>query len=265
MGLTGESGLLQQLTKVVLESALEGEMDGHLWYGKHDPAGRNGENSRNGKRTKTMLTEAGPVELEVPRDRNGSFEPVIVKKRQRRLDGIDGIVLSLSAKGSPTARPLHIWPRSAPAASAAGPGDGRCRLGTRHFACLWSEPGYQGRLLALSYRKPRVVLAQACRTQSFQLAPHGTILGVGDQLSNAYARAGAEPYHEPNWDPFETTRSASKPISRCSSGTPHKLPSRQHPAGYRESRRSAGLTGDAGSAPSTRSVCGQNPTTPVIS
>jgi putative transposase len=99
VGLTGEGGLLQQLTKVVLESALEGEMDAHLGYGKHDPAGRNGENSRNGKRAKTVLTEAGPVELEVPRDRNGSFEPTIVQKRQRRLGGIDGIVLSLSAKG----------------------------------------------------------------------------------------------------------------------------------------------------------------------
>jgi putative transposase len=62
-------------------------MDDHLGYGKHDPAGRNGENSRNGKRAKTVLTEAGPVAIEVPWDRDGSFEPKIVAKRQRRLSG----------------------------------------------------------------------------------------------------------------------------------------------------------------------------------
>ena len=99
---SGEGGLLQQLTKIVLESSLEGEMDAHLGYSKHDPQGRNGENSRNGKRSKTVLTQAGPVGIEVPRDRDSSFEPQIVRKRQRRLDGIDGMVLSLSAKGLTT-------------------------------------------------------------------------------------------------------------------------------------------------------------------
>lgn len=73
--LTGEGGLLQQLTKVVLESSLEGELDDHLGYGKHDPVGRNSGNSRNGKRAKTLMTEAGPVQIEVPRDRDSSFEP----------------------------------------------------------------------------------------------------------------------------------------------------------------------------------------------
>jgi putative transposase len=63
--LTGKGGLLDQLTKVVVESAMEGEMDGHLGYSKHDPAGRNGGNSRNGTRSKTLVTEAGPVEIEV--------------------------------------------------------------------------------------------------------------------------------------------------------------------------------------------------------
>jgi transposase-like protein len=100
--LTGEGGLLGKLTKMVVESALEGEMDDHLGYGKHDPVGRNGENSRNGKRAKTVLTEAGPVELAVPRDRDSSFEPTIVAKRQRRLSGIDDLVISLSAKGLTT-------------------------------------------------------------------------------------------------------------------------------------------------------------------
>jgi transposase-like protein len=97
--LTGEGGLLSALTKVVVESALEGELDDHLGYGKHDPAGRDGGNSRNGRRGKTLLTEAGPVSVEVPRDREGSFEPRLVKKRQRRLSGLDDLVISLSAKG----------------------------------------------------------------------------------------------------------------------------------------------------------------------
>jgi transposase-like protein len=97
--LTGEGGLLGRLTKMVVESALQGEMDDHLGYGKHDPVGRNGENSRNGKRAKTVLTEAGPVEIEVPRDRESSFEPKLVAKRQRRLSGVDDLVISLSARG----------------------------------------------------------------------------------------------------------------------------------------------------------------------
>ena len=97
--LTGEGGLLGRLTKMVVEGALEGEMDAHLGYPRHDPAGRNGGNSRNGRRSKTVLTEAGPVEVEVPRDRDSSFEPKIVAKRQRRLSGIDDLVISLSAKG----------------------------------------------------------------------------------------------------------------------------------------------------------------------
>jgi putative transposase len=100
--LVGEGGLLQQLTKRVLEAALEGELDSHLGYGKHDVVGRDGGNSRNGKRSKTVLTEAGPVELAVPRDRDGSFTPRIVAKRQRRLSGVDDLVVSLTAKGLTT-------------------------------------------------------------------------------------------------------------------------------------------------------------------
>lgn len=97
--LAGPNGLLGQLTKRVLESALEGEITDHLGYDKHDPAGRNRGNSRNGVRSKTVLTDVGPVEIEVPRDRDGSFEPQIVAKRQRRLSGVEDMVLSLSAKG----------------------------------------------------------------------------------------------------------------------------------------------------------------------
>ncbi len=95
--LTGEGGLLQQLTKRVLESALEGELTGHLGH-EHGEKGEGGrENYRNGRRAKTVVTEVGPVEIEVPRDRAGTFEPMLVKKR--RLGGIDEMVLSLSAKG----------------------------------------------------------------------------------------------------------------------------------------------------------------------
>jgi transposase-like protein len=100
--LTGEGGLLAQLTKRLVESALEGEITDHLGYGKHDAAGRDGGNSRNGYRPKTVLTEVGPVEVEVPRDRDGSFEPKIVAKRKRRLSGVDELVISLSAKGLTT-------------------------------------------------------------------------------------------------------------------------------------------------------------------
>ncbi len=98
VNLVGEGGLLQKLTKLVLENALEGEMSDHLGYPTDDPAGRNGGNSRNGHRPKTVLTEIGPIDLEVPRDRQSSFEPKIVRKRQRRLGGVEDLVISLCAK-----------------------------------------------------------------------------------------------------------------------------------------------------------------------
>jgi len=103
LSLTGPDGLLKQLTKTVLETALDEEMTGHLGYEKHDPAGAGTGNIRNGTRAKTVLTDnAGPVQIDVPRDRAGTFEPQIVKKRQRRLSGVDEVVLSLYAKGLTT-------------------------------------------------------------------------------------------------------------------------------------------------------------------
>ena len=101
VSLTGPEGLLKQLTKTVLETALDQEMAEHLGHEKHGQpvAG----NVRNGTRGKTVLTEAsGQVPIEVPRDRAGTFEPQIVRKRQRRLTGVDEIVLSLYAKGLTT-------------------------------------------------------------------------------------------------------------------------------------------------------------------
>jgi transposase-like protein len=100
--LTGPGGLLGRVTKRVLEAALEGEMDAHLGYARHEPAGRDGGNSRNGRRAKTVLTDVGPVAVEVPRDRDASFTPTIVAKRQRRLTGVDDLVISLVAKGLTT-------------------------------------------------------------------------------------------------------------------------------------------------------------------
>jgi len=90
--LTGEGGLLGgKLTKMLIEGALEGELDDHLGYARHALEGRDGGNSRNGYRAKTVLTEAGPVEISVPRDRDSSSGPAIVAKRQRRLTCVDDI------------------------------------------------------------------------------------------------------------------------------------------------------------------------------
>jgi transposase-like protein len=104
LSLTGPDGLLKQFTKNVLETALNEEMTEHLGHEKNRaPDGRESSNVRNGTRPKTVLTEAtGHVQLDVPRDRDGSFDPVIVKKRQRRLNGVDEIVLSLYAHGLTT-------------------------------------------------------------------------------------------------------------------------------------------------------------------
>jgi len=103
LALTGPGGLLKSLTKTVLETALEEELSEHLGYDKHDPVGRNLGNSRNGYRSKTVVTDAcGEVQIAVPRDREGSFEPQIVGKRQRRLTDLDQLVISLFAKGLTT-------------------------------------------------------------------------------------------------------------------------------------------------------------------
>lgn len=122
VSLVGPGGLMNQLTRNVLETALEAELTEHLGHehGQTPIAA----NMRSGTRSKTVLTETGPVEIEVPRDRDGTFEPVIVPKRKRRLDGIDQIVLSLSARGltpgeSPRTSRRSTRPRSPKTPSAA--------------------------------------------------------------------------------------------------------------------------------------------------
>jgi len=101
LSLTGPDGLLKQLTKTVLETALNQELTEHLGHEKHGQP--ESGNVRNGTRPKTVLTEAsGQVQIEVPRDRAGTFEPQIVRKRQRRLTGVDEVALSLYARGLTT-------------------------------------------------------------------------------------------------------------------------------------------------------------------
>src|SRR5580693_9434574 len=103
VSLTGPDGLLKQLTKTVLETALNQELTEHLGHEKHASPEPGSGNVRNGTRSKTVLTEAsGEVGIEVPCDRAGTFEPQIVRKRQRRLTGVDEMVLSLYAKGLTT-------------------------------------------------------------------------------------------------------------------------------------------------------------------
>jgi putative transposase len=100
--LFGAGGLMSQLRKRLAESALEGEMVAHLGYAKHAAEGRNLGNSRNGKGSKRVETESGALEIEVPRDRDGTFNPQLIRKRQRRLSDFDVKVLSLYARGMPT-------------------------------------------------------------------------------------------------------------------------------------------------------------------
>ena len=98
----GRDGLVKELTKRMVERALQGEMTEHLGYEPHAAEGRNTGNSRNGTTEKTVQTDTGALEIEVPRDRAGTFEPQLVKKRQRRLDGFDDKVLALYSHGMTT-------------------------------------------------------------------------------------------------------------------------------------------------------------------
>ena len=102
VALTGEGGLLTDLMRSVLQRGLEVEMAEHLGYERHAVEGRGSGNSRNGTYPKTVTTEIGEIELAVPRDRAGTFEPATVPKHQRRLDGLSGNVISLYAKGMTT-------------------------------------------------------------------------------------------------------------------------------------------------------------------
>ena len=97
--IVGAGGVLKQLTKALLERAMGAELSNHLGYEKHDSAGRGSGNNRNGKSRKTVQGDLGAVEIEVPRDRNGSFEPKILPKHERRVAGFDDKILSMYARG----------------------------------------------------------------------------------------------------------------------------------------------------------------------
>ncbi len=98
----GETGLLKQLTQAVVERALDAELTHHLGYAKHDRAGHGSGNARNGKSGKTLKTDQGPLPIAVPRDRNGTFEPLLVPKGETRFRGFDDKIISMYARGMTT-------------------------------------------------------------------------------------------------------------------------------------------------------------------
>lgn len=109
VALTGPGGPLKAMAKTVIETALDEELSEDLGYDRRDPAGHGSGNSRNGTRSKTGLTDScGSVEIEVPRDRAGTFDPHIVRKRQRRLTDVDEVILSLYVRGLTTGGSAHI-------------------------------------------------------------------------------------------------------------------------------------------------------------
>ena len=97
--LSGPNGLLKAITKALVERMLEGELTHHLGYEKSDPVGYGSGNSRNGKTRKTLRSEQGEIEVAVPRDRQGSFEPQLVRKHQTRWNGLDDKIIALYARG----------------------------------------------------------------------------------------------------------------------------------------------------------------------
>src|ERR1700693_5206390 len=100
--IVGKNGLLKELTKAVLERALKAELTEHLGYEKHDPVGQGSENSHNVQSGKRLKGDFGELELETPRDRNGTFEPKIVAKGQTRFTGFDDKIVSMYARGMTT-------------------------------------------------------------------------------------------------------------------------------------------------------------------
>ena len=115
LALTGDGGLLPELVKAVLERALEAELTAHLGYDKNERVGRGGSplNYRNGTIAKTVQTGVGPVDLVVPRDRAGTFEPLLLPNRAGRIaGGLDDMVISLYAHGMSVATSCTTWSRS---------------------------------------------------------------------------------------------------------------------------------------------------------
>ena len=104
--LMGRDGIMNELRKRLIENMLDGEMTDHLGYAPHDPTGNGSGNSRNGRSSKKIQSKDGDIPLDIPRDRNATFEPQVVKKGQRRIDGIDDLIISLYARAAQM--PVHI-------------------------------------------------------------------------------------------------------------------------------------------------------------
>ena len=118
--LIGDNGLLKQLTKQLLERAMAAELTEHVGYEKHDVAGHKSGNSRNGKSAKTLKGTFGTLPIEVPRDRNGTYEPQIIEKHQTRFTGFDENTISLLCAGVINARDPTAPRRDLPGGSFAG-------------------------------------------------------------------------------------------------------------------------------------------------
>ncbi len=162
LSLTGPDGLLKQMTKTVLETALDEELTEHLGHEKHGQVGNEtGQRPATGSRSKTVLTEGtGQVGIEVPRDRDGTFEPQMVKKRQRRLNGVDEIVLSLYAKGLTTGRDLGALRGDLRRLGLEGDGQPDHRPGHRGDA----SPGGPGRWMRSTRRSSSTRSWSRCGT-----------------------------------------------------------------------------------------------------
>ena len=106
--LIGENGLLKQLTKLLVEKALDAELAEHLGHGKNEPVANDAGNTRNGKSRKTLKGDFGELPIEVPRDRHGTFEPQLIRKHQTRWTGFDDKILSLYARGM-TVREIRTY------------------------------------------------------------------------------------------------------------------------------------------------------------
>ena len=106
--ITGPDGLLKQLTKALIERAMQAEMTDQLGYDKNEQGEKPSSNRRNGSSKKTLRSDQGPLEIEVPRDREGGFEPEIIPKHQREFKGFDDKILSMYSRGM-TMREITEW------------------------------------------------------------------------------------------------------------------------------------------------------------
>ncbi len=230
--LVGPGGLLADLTKTVLETALEAELEDHLGYPKHAPEGRNKGNSRNGIRSKTVLTDVGEVEIEVPCDREGSFEPQIIRKRQRRLAGVDQMVphkvvvrakmILYAAEGRATSRSRGGWRRPPRSLAAGGSGSSRSGWrGSRIVSCPSNDYGPNFRTAVLVTDSSRTVFRRA----------HAVQCDLGDLVawscgSDDACRVGVKPRSATRRCAGTGRAPAPGLVSRAAPATPAVAPAR---------------------------------------